>query len=239
MPIFLGTIGGVWVFNMRPTMSDVEPEMWGFDGGGDSMLMVNSRSGLGELSDIDILAEVSAGDIDAYGKIVRRYQGRLYNFVFRFVGDRETAEDVVQETFLRAFRKREEYRAIANFSTWLFTIAGNLAKSELRRRKRWRMLSLHRDDDSDTGMELPDESMRPDRVAESSLADVQIQDAIASLPDNYRQVILLRDVEGMAYQEISEIIKCPIGTVKSRVNRARLKLQQKLKNEGRDVGIEV
>ncbi|MDP6042252.1 MAG: sigma-70 family RNA polymerase sigma factor, partial [Candidatus Latescibacteria bacterium] len=188
--------------------------------------MVNSRSGLGEQSDVDVLAEVSAGDIDAYGKIVRRYQGRLYNFVFRFVGDRETAEDIVQETFLRAFRKREEYRAIANFSTWLFTIAGNLAKSELRRRKRWRLFSLHRDDESDTGMELPDKSMRPDAVAESSLADVQIQEAIASLPDNYRQVILLRDVEGMSYQEIAEIVKCPVGTVKSRVNRARLKLQQ-------------
>lgn len=203
------------------------------------MLMVNSKSGFGELSDAEILAEVAAGDIDAYGKIVGRYRGRLYNFVFRFVSDRETAEDIVQETFLRAFRKRKEYRAIANFSTWLFTIAGNLAKSELRRRKRWRLFSLHRDDESDTGMELPDETYRPDKVAESSLADDQIHDAIASLPENYRQVILLRDVEGMAYQEIAEIVDCPVGTVKSRVNRARLKLQQKLKNEGRDVGLEV
>ena len=88
-------------------------------------------------------------------------------------------------------------------------------------------------------MELPDESARPDKVAESSLADVQIQQAIASLPDNYKQVILLRDVEGMSYQEISEIVDCPVGTVKSRVNRARLKLQQKLKSEGRDVGLGV
>ena len=203
------------------------------------MLMVNSKSGFGERSDAEILAEVAAGDIDAYGKIVGRYRGRLYNFVFRFVSDRETAEDIVQETFLRAFRKRKEYRAIANFSTWLFTIAGNLAKSELRRRKRWRLFSLHRDDDSDSGMELPDETYRPDKVAESSLADDQIHDAIAALPENYRQVILLRDVEGMAYQEIAEIVDCPVGTVKSRVNRARLKLQQKLKNEGRDVGLEV
>ncbi len=203
------------------------------------MLMANSRYGLGEQSDVEILAEVSAGDIDAYGKIVLRYQGRLYNFVFRFVGDRETAEDIVQEAFLRAFGKRKEYRAIANFSTWLFTIAGNLAKSELRRRKRWRLFSLHRDEESDTGMELPDESMRPDHMAETSLFNVEIQNAIASLPDNYRQVILLRDVEGMSYYEISEIVKCPVGTVKSRVNRGRLKLQQKLKNEGRDVGLNV
>lgn len=203
------------------------------------MLMVDSRSGHGEQSDMEVLAEVSAGDIDAYGKIVRRYQGRLYNFILRFVNDRETAEDIVQEAFLRAFGKREEYRAIANFSTWLFTIAANLAKSELRRRKRWRLFSLHRDEESDTGMELPDESKRPDRMAETSLTDVEIQNAIASLTDNYRQVILLRDVEGMSYYEISQVMKCPVGTVKSRVNRARLKLQQKLKNEGRDVGIGV
>ena len=203
------------------------------------MLMVSSRQNPGELSDMDILAEVGAGNVDAYGKIVGRYNGRLYNFIYRFVGDRETAEDIVQETFLRAFRKRKEYRAIANFSTWLFTIAGNLAKSELRRRKRWRMFSLERDEETDTGMELPDESARPDKVAESSIADVQIQQAIASLPDNYKQVILLRDVEGMSYQEISEIVDCPVGTVKSRVNRARLKLQQKLKSEGRDVGLGV
>lgn len=203
------------------------------------MLMVSSRQNPGELSDMDILAEVGAGNVDAYGKIVGRYNGRLYNFIYRFVGDRETAEDIVQETFLRAFRKRKEYRAIANFSTWLFTIAGNLAKSELRRRKRWRMFSLERDEETDTGMDLPDESARPDKVAESSIADVQIQQAIASLPDNYRQVILLRDVQGMSYQEISEIVDCPVGTVKSRVNRARLKLQQKLKSEGRDVGLGV
>lgn len=203
------------------------------------MLMVSSRQTPGELTDMDILAEVGAGNVDAYGKIVAKYNGRLYNFIYRFVGDRETAEDIVQETFLRAFRKRKEYRAIANFSTWLFTIAGNLAKSELRRRKRWRMFSLERDEETDTGMELPDESARPDKVAESSIADVQIQEAIASLPENYKQVILLRDVEGMSYQEISEIVDCPVGTVKSRVNRARLKLQQKLKSEGRDVGLGV
>jgi RNA polymerase sigma-70 factor (ECF subfamily) len=201
--------------------------------------MVNSRTGAEDQSDVEVLADVSSGDIDAYGKIVNRYRIRLYNFIFRFVGDRETAEDIVQETFLRAFRKRQEYRAIANFSTWLFTIAGNLAKSELRRRKRWRLFSLHKDEAFDTGLDLPDESYRPDTVTESSIADVQIQQAILSLSANYRQVILLRDVEGLSYQEISEIVVCPVGTVKSRVNRARLKLQQKLKNEGRDVGLEV
>lgn len=201
--------------------------------------MVDRTTSQTQMTDVEIMSEVAAGDTEAYGKIVTRYRGRLYSFVFRFVNERETAEDIVQETFLRAFRKRKEYRAIANFSTWLFTIAGNLAKSELRRRKRWRLFSLHKDDDGEAGFELPDETYLPDRMTESSIADVQIQDAIQSLPANYRQVILLRDVEGMSYQEIATIIKSPVGTVKSRVNRARLRLQQKLKQEGRDVGLEV
>ena len=203
------------------------------------MVMVDSTSTAGGVSDSEILSDVAGGDIEAYGKLVHRYRGRLYNFVFRFVGEPETAEDIVQETFLRAFRKREDYKAIANFSTWLFTIAGNLAKSELRRRKRWRLFSLDRDEESGTGLDLPDESFRPDKMTESSITDVQIQRAINSLSDNYRQVVLLRDVEGLSYQEISEVVNCPVGTVKSRVSRARLKLQQKLRNEGRDVGLEI
>lgn len=203
------------------------------------MVMVDSTSTAGGVSDSEILSDVAGGDIEAYGKLVHRYRGRLYNFVFRFVGEPETAEDIVQETFLRAFRKRENYKAIANFSTWLFTIAGNLAKSELRRRKRWRLFSLDRDEESGTGLDLPDESFRPDKMTESSITDVQIQRAISSLSDNYRQVVLLRDVEGLSYQEISEVVNCPVGTVKSRVSRARLKLQQKLRNQGRDVGLEI
>ena len=203
------------------------------------MVMVDSTSTAGGVSDSEILSDVAGGDIEAYGKLVHRYRGRLYNFVFRFVGEPETAEDIVQETFLRAFRKREDYKAIANFSTWLFTIAGNLAKSELRRRKRWRLFSIDRDEESETGLDLPDESFRPDKMTESSITDVQIQRAIGSLSDNYRQVVLLRDVEGLSYQEISEVVNCPVGTVKSRISRARLKLQQKLRNEGRDVGLEI
>jgi len=204
------------------------------------MLMSDSKIEHGEnLSDVQLLSAVVLGDIGAFEKIVNRYKGRLYNFVFRFVGDQETAEDIVQETFLRAYRRRREYRAIANFSTWLFTIAGNLAKSELRRRKRWRLLSLDWDDDAGNGMEIADESLRPDTMAESSMTDMRIQEAIDSLPSNYKQVVILRDIEGLSYQEIAEIVGCPVGTVKSRVNRGRLRLQQKLKIDGKDVGLEV
>lgn len=191
-----------------------------------------------EISDEELLARVVNGHTDAFDLIVSRYKDRLYNFAFRFVGDSDTAEDIVQETFLRAFRKRREYRAIANFSTWIFTITGNLAKSELRRRKRWRFLSLDWSPEGDAnGMELPDESHRPDNSTETVLVERSIQQAVQSLPANYRQAVVLRDIEGMSYQEIAEIANCPLGTVKSRVNRGRLKLQQKLRAHGRDVGL--
>ena len=191
-----------------------------------------------EISDEELLARVVSGDINAFNIIVARYKDRLYNFAFRFVGDPDTAEDIVQETFLRAFKKRKEYRAIANFSTWIFTITGNLAKSELRRRKRWRFLSLDWSPAGDgNGMELPDESYRPDRSTETVLVETSIQEAMESLPPNYRQAVILRDIEGMSYQEIAKIAHCPLGTVKSRVNRARLKLQQKLRVHGKDIGL--
>ena len=94
------------------------------------------------ISDQEILLNLDKRDIGDFNILVDRYKNRLINFVFRFVKDFDTSEDIVQETFMRVYRKRHEYKAIANFSTWIFTIAGNLAKSELRRRKRWKFLSI-------------------------------------------------------------------------------------------------
>ena len=196
-----------------------------------------TRTSSDERTDEEILEEIVQGDIRAFDAIVDRYRGRLLNFVFRFVGDVESAEDIVQETFLRAYRNRDQYPVLLNFSTWLYTIAGNLAKSELRRRKRWRLLSLDWGDDRG-GVGLSDESRRPDRVTESAIADDQIQRAIESLPENYREVILLRDVEGLSYEEVARIAGCPVGTVKSRVNRARLRLQRKLRRVAREAGVQ-
>ncbi len=202
------------------------------------MLMTKLRpKGRADIPDEELLSRVVGGDVEAFDEIVYRYKDRLFNFVYRFVGDRETAEDIVQETFLRVFRKRREYRALANFSTWIFTIAGNLAKSELRRRKRWRFLYIDRGGEDERKMELPDNSWRPDNVTQSALAEEMIQQAIDSLPPKYREVVILRDVQNMSYQEIAEIVGCPVGTVKSRVNRGRLRLQSKLRKLSNDFAI--
>jgi RNA polymerase sigma-70 factor (ECF subfamily) len=189
-------------------------------------------------TDEELLARFVSGDYSAFDVIVGRYEERLLNFAYRFLNDQETAQDVVQETFLRVYRKRKEYKAIAHFSTWLFTIAGNLAKSELRRRKRWRFLSLDSGgDDDERPVDLPDERHLPDDVVADRMTEARIQEAINALPPKYRQAVLLRDVEGMSYQEIAQIANCPVGTIKSRVNRARLKLQKKLRIDGRDNGL--
>ncbi len=181
------------------------------------------------LSDKELLNNVIAGDLEYFDEIVDRYKNRLINFVYRFVKDYDVAEDIVQETFLRVFRKRRDYKAIANFSTWIFTIAGNLAKSELRRRKRWRFLSIDNTDDENRSFELPGNEMDPDRHTAIQMFDETIQKSIDELPVKYKEALILRDIEGLSYQEIAEISNVPIGTVKSRVNRARMRLQKKLR----------
>ncbi|UCE19771.1 MAG: sigma-70 family RNA polymerase sigma factor [Gemmatimonadota bacterium] len=181
-------------------------------------------------ADEELLKKVHEGDPGAFDMIVKRYKMRLLNFVFRFVGDRDQAEELVQETFLRVFRERKNHERISNFSTWIFTIAGNLAKSELRRRKRWRFFSLDQPESEEgTEFEIPDESQRPDDLTHDRMIERAVEEAMETLSPKYREAVILRDIQGFAYEEIAEIIGCPVGTVKSRVNRARLRLQEELK----------
>ena len=194
------------------------------------MLIANTmKMNNNTISDKEILLGFVNGDIEAFDIIVDRYKNRLINFVFRFVKDYDVSEDIVQETFLRVFRKRRDYKAIANFSTWIFTIAGNLAKSELRRRKRWRFLSLDVGNDDVKNFELPDTGLKPDRATAVRILDENVQDCIDKLQDKYKEALILRDIQGMSYKQISKVVGVPVGTIKSRVNRARLKLQKKLK----------
>jgi RNA polymerase sigma-70 factor, ECF subfamily len=194
-------------------------------------IMENTKE---NISDQEILLSLDGKDIGDFNILVNRYKNRLMNFVFRFVKDFDTSEDIVQETFMRVYRKRHEYKAIANFSTWIFTIAGNLAKSELRRRKRWKFFSIDGFGEEEKTFEIPDSSMEPDRALSINNIEKSLQVAIDSLQAKYKQALILRDVEGMSYQEISEIAGVPVGTVKSRVNRARLKVQKKLKGHTPD-----
>ena len=162
-------------------------------------------------------------------RLFTRYRTALYTFAYRFVGNRETAEDIVQETFIRCLKHRRQIPTIRYISTWLFTITGNLAKSELRRHKRRQWVAIDPGDgDNDYYFEPLDEAPLPDVQSENSASRKIILDAIKALPEEFRQSVALRDVQGFSYEEIAQMTERPLGTVKSRVNRGRRILQQQL-----------
>ena len=188
-----------------------------------------------EPTDEQLIARFQQGDEYAFDLLVKRYRDPLMNFIFRFVGDKTDSEDILQETFLRLYKNKHYYKEIAKFSTWIYTIAGNLAKTELRKRKRRNLFSIHNFMSTEKDYELPDKGITPEKYTNAVITDTEIQKAIDKLSPKFKQVILLRDVQGFSYEEISQIVSIPLGTVKSRVNRARLKLQLNLKKIVRDV----
>jgi RNA polymerase sigma-70 factor (ECF subfamily) len=181
-------------------------------------------------TDEELIARFQDGDVYAFEQIVHRYKDPLINFIYHYLGNRIDAEDVIQETFLRVYRNKHLYRNIAKFSTWIYTIASNLAKTELRRRRRRRVLSLTQMGYDDKDYDLPDVFSSPERIVGGEMKEQIIKEEIEALPVKFREVVVLRDIQEFSYEEISKILNIPIGTVKSRVNRGRLRLQKKLKH---------
>jgi RNA polymerase sigma-70 factor (ECF subfamily) len=179
-------------------------------------------------TDEELIARFQNGDAYAFDLLVHRYKDPLLNFIYRFLSDLVESEDIVQETFYRVYKNKHYYKEVAKFSTWIYTIAGNLAKTELRRRKRRKVFSIHKETAAEKELELPDLKSDPEKEVNTVITEKIIQKSIDSLPQKFKQVIVLRDIQGFSYEEISSIIKVPLGTVKSRVNRARLKLQEDL-----------
>lgn len=175
------------------------------------------------ISDKELMELIQAGDDKAFGMLVGRFQDRLLNFVGRIITDRETAEELVQETFLRIFNQKNSYTPEYAVSTWIYTIALNLARSELRKRKLRRFISLDFIKE-EADIELPDRI----NLKAVSLAPI-IQQAIEKLPDDYKTAFVLCDIQRLPYQQIAEVMRVPVGTVKSRINRARSMLRDKLK----------
>ncbi len=186
-------------------------------------------------SDEILISRFQQGDNYAFDLLVKRYKEPLLNFVYRFLGEKNEAEDIVQETFLRLFKNKHYYKEIAKFSTWIYTIASNLAKTELRKRKRRNLYSISYYMSTEKDYDIPDYETNPEIDVNSVITDQIIQKAINKLSPKFKQVIILRDIQGFSYEEIAEIVGIPLGTVKSRVNRARLKLQEDLKDLMNDV----
>jgi len=191
-----------------------------------------AETDLSMLSDEE-LADLLGKDVfGAFDILVERYKDQLLNFIFRFLGDMDTSQDILQETFIRIFDKRCLYKQCGRFSTWAYTIAANLARSELRRPFRRFTIPLSKRDTSGEEYELPviDEAPRPDRVADSRQKYRRIQDALLRLPAIFREAVILCDIQELRYEEIALILDQPIGTVKSRINRGRAMLRKMLRD---------
>lgn len=187
------------------------------------------------LSDHGLLAATLAGDEAAFAELVRRYRNQITNFVYRMTNDYELAVDLAQETFMRVYGAADRYQSNYAFSTYIYRIATNLAISELRRRKRRRLVSLtaffQGGDQPGDARELDPPDLRPlqDTAFVEDERNAAVARAIATLPEKYRAPLVLRDVEERSYEEIACILQMSVGTVKSRINRARTFLREKLK----------
>jgi RNA polymerase sigma-70 factor (ECF subfamily) len=180
---------------------------------------------LRELDDTALVNSYLHGETRTFDVLVERYQTRLLNFVYRIVGDRERAEDLVQEVFVRVYRHLGRFDRSKKFSTWIYTIASNLAKNELRNRSRNPLVlftSMTKGwEDEERPLEFEDPTSRPDDMFRKRHVRELVESSVAQLPSHHREVFMLREIEGRSYEEIAEITHCNLGTVKSRLNRAR------------------
>jgi RNA polymerase sigma-70 factor, ECF subfamily len=195
---------------------------------------------VGVRPDVALMLKAQKGDRGAYGQIVLLYQDRLFNAVLRLVGDREEARELTQEAFTRGLIKLDSFRGDASPYTWLFRIAVNLGISELRKTQRVRVFSLDRpsgngrghEDDQAVGLTdrmAKDRSETPPQNAERRERDEAVLAALGRLDAEYRAVLVMRDIEGFDYQQMADILGLPLGTLKSRLFRARLALRDELR----------
>ena len=181
-----------------------------------------------KLTDEKLIARFQDGDINAYNELVDRYKDRLLNFVFRYFNNREQAEDVVQDTLIKLYTHASYYKNIAKFSTWIYTIAKNNALTELRKNKRKQTDSLWTNEGKPIDIETKDESL--ERAVHNKIAVEELNKYLDEIPENFRIAVVMRDFQELSYEEISKILEIPIGTIKSRINRGRIQLSEKMKH---------
>jgi len=179
-------------------------------------------------SDEKLILRFQEGDINAYNELVKRYKDRLLNFVLRYFNNVEQAEDVVQDTLIKLYTHASYYKKVAKFSTWIFTIAKNNALTELRKNKRKKTDSLWTDDGQVIDINSKEESL--DSKVQNEIAIDQLNKFLDEIPENFRMAVVLRDFQELSYEEISKILEIPIGTIKSRINRGRIQLAEKMKH---------
>jgi RNA polymerase sigma-70 factor, ECF subfamily len=177
-----------------------------------------------------LILECLSGRQDAFGELVYRYQARLYNAAIRLVDNPEDAADVVQEAFLNAYQSLRTFKGDAEFFTWLYRIAFNTAISQKRKKRATISLDIG-GPEGGIDPDDPSEYIKPGAALERNEEEVRLQDAIIRLSHEHREVLILKDINGMKYEEIADILGVPIGTIRSRLHRARLELRELLEPE--------
>ncbi|MGC9316958.1 MAG: RNA polymerase sigma factor [Armatimonadota bacterium] len=182
------------------------------------------------LSEEELIRAARAGDDEAFDLLVEAHYRSVYNTAYRMLGRPSAASDATQTTFLRVYEALDSFRGDASLSTWLYRITMNVCLDELRRRKNEPLSLTDEDDDGEPAgqRDLPDEAAEPAQTAEQRELQKLVHEAIARLPEDLRTVIVLYDIRGLSYREIAEVLEIPLGTVKSRLNRARGALKDEM-----------
>ncbi len=173
------------------------------------------------------------GDAPAWEELVRRHTRRIYNLCYRFTSNRQEAEDMTQEVFLRVYRTLGSYRAVhGGFTTWMTSVTRNLLIDHYRRTKRDRLTDSLDDEESGHTEQIPSQFRTPDQMAMAGQLGEQVQRALGKLSPDLREAVILRDLQGLEYREIQDVLQVPEGTVKSRINRGRIELARLLEQMG-------
>lgn len=196
---------------------------------------IEEAEGGNAVSDMEklLVKKSQSGDVESFELLISAYDKRAYNIAYRVMGNEEDAKDMAQEALLRIFRSIKDFKGQSSFSTWLYRIVTNVCLDELRRRKNEKYVSMDSTIQTDSGelhMELCSDKETPESVYERVEQRELIKSAISELNEDYKSVIVLRDVQGFSYEEISNMLDCSLGTVKSRINRARNMLRERLKS---------
>ena len=180
-----------------------------------------------------LIARCKDGDIGAFDELVRHYEKRVYSFAYRLAGNQDDANDVAQEAFIRVFNSLHTFRGDAVFTTWIYRIVTNVYLDERKKSKSHRQTSLDdyiELDENAVSRQIESDAPSPEEIVEHRERDRVVQEAVSSLPDYQRIIVTLYHLQSRSYEEIAEILHLPIGTVKSRLNRARLALGEKLQS---------
>ncbi len=181
-----------------------------------------------------IIQRVRNGDVNAFELLVREYEKNVYNLALRMVKNPDDAADMTQEAFIKAYNSLSSFRGDSKLSVWLYRIVSNGCLDFLRsvRRHPAVSLSVENDEGEETELDIPDESQSPEELLERKLTRESVRRGLEALPEDYRQILLLREIQGLSYEEISAILALELGTVKSRIFRARKKLCEFLLRDG-------